>query len=172
MNIPSVAIVLALIVGGGVLATSVFAPMSLATDLGYTDEDACAIIEARGATGIQRLKASGFPRPTTGDVEVYRLTRDDAPQLVLRIDWMHEHAQCLPHSYTPKPTVNVDLSERAYNALVGELTRVINGEGLSGNGIGNWLALWWGTDITIPNHPDSSAAYKRDVTLWAAGWLS
>lgn len=151
-------------------------PASLATDAGLTDQDVCASVVTAGPHAVDRLEQSGFPRATTGSVEIYRLARHaggDAwtTEAQVEIDWAARTARCLPADYAGPADVTFQLKPRAYDALVAELRHVLETGEPSGHVFGNWLVITLWTDVSIHNNEAYAPAYERTLAKWAAGRL-
>lgn len=146
------------------------APLSLATDVGVTDEDACSAVQTAGPEAIQRLEASGFPHPTSDHIETYRLTLTSTREVkaIVQIDWANNFAHCLPISTETPFTVSIDMQEKAYSRLVQELRSVLE----TGEGTGKWGnygTIIQFTDVTLPDG-SSNWKYRASLAWWAAGF--
>lgn len=144
-------------------------PLSLAADLGYSQEDACRIIQDAGPDAVRRLEETGFPRPTDYPVERYRLSqaRTGEAKAIIEIDWGTNHARCLPLDPATPVTVSVDMNDRAYRDLVEELRSVVT----TGQHSGDWpkyVRVLLYTSIQLPEG-GSEWAYKARLAKWAAG---
>lgn len=170
MNPPTLVLVLLVVAAIGITISG--APLSLATDIGVTDQDICDALDKDGAHAVQRLQHTGFPHASLDDVERYRLTRSGTPEAAIEIDWKAGTATCLPNTYNGPVTAELQLSERAYRVAVGELIHVVQTGDLAKGGWGNRLALLFGSDISIPGNPDYEPTYKRTLAQWAAGQLA
>lgn len=164
--------VIAGIVGVAIVA-SAFLParsdaLSLATDVGITDQELCTLLDQHGRTAVQRLEASGFPHATKNQREVYRLLNDGRTEAVLLVDWGQQRAECLPLTYAGVVDVEVRMTPKAYAAFVGEIRSVIR-EGSISLHPGNLLPVWVGTDVVIPGGVGN--LYELKAAAWAAGWL-
>lgn len=150
-------------------------PASLAGDVGLRDEDVCAAVAAQpGTDALDRLAATGFPRATIDDVEIYRLLHAGVPQAAVQLDWSTRTATCLPLDQAPPwISAELDLDGAAYGALVEELKHVIETGHPSGHVAGNAWAVWWGgrDGIHIPTNPDYENKYRWELAKWAAGLL-
>ena len=165
-----VPVLMLVVVAGFVLVGAT--TLSLATDAGLTDEDVCREVASQGPEAVRRLEAAGFPRASTSDVEVYRLTRSGTAEAVVRIDWAGDAAACLPLAYDGVVTASVDMTDGAYGVVVGEIREVLRTGELSGHTLGNLIAVWFGTDITIPENPRYEGTYEWRVARWTAGFLA
>lgn len=166
----------------GVLLLAFFVPvaphqLSLAGDVGLTDQSVCDVLEAQGTRAIQRLNASGFPHPTSGHVELYRLLKDNATQAQIRIDWQAGEASCLPTSYDGPVDAALQMKPGAYDTLVKELRDVLQ-SGQVDLSAGAGASLLGGTHVEIYHADDGRAVrgdwwdegvYKARLAAWAGG---
>ena len=144
-------------------------PLSLATDVGYTDEDVCQAVDAQGSAAIHRLEETLFPHATDRPVEVYRLLREGEPMAAVRIDWRARTATCLPLDEPMPATVDIAMSKDAYGVLVRELRSVIITGGFASPSIASMVRIAWGTSTTVHTSEDEGASYKWALAKWAAG---
>ena len=144
--------------------------MSLATDVGVSDADACAAVEGSGPTAIARLNASAFPHASTKSVEVYKLTSNGQDEGAVRIDWARGQASCLDPGASDVPTATMDMSPGAYGIVVAELKHVLETGKTTGH-VANWLKLMWPGAVSIhaPDAPGGEGSYKWSLASWAAG---
>lgn len=160
-----------LVIFAGILVGG-WGPMSLATDVGLTDEEVCSAVQTEGHHAVRRLKESGFPKASTSPVEIYRLTREGTPEAAVRIDWQNMVAECMPLTYTGPVTADLQMSNGAYRVVVGELRSILTTGTTSGGVLGDQIAVWWGTSIHIPENEAYGPTYKTTVAKWAAGRLA
>lgn len=162
--VPALAIVL--VVGLMLGATG---GLSLAEDLGHTDEEVCAVLAQDGPAAVERLIESGFPHASLASSEVYALDQDGVREAILRVDWDAGTATCLPLDSRVEPTAVIEMKPSAYRALVGELALVLETGELSGSW--NYLGIILGSKISIPDNEAYESKYRREVAKWATGWL-
>lgn len=155
----------------GVVLTNRDAPLSFATDIGYTDVQVCETIDKYGEAAVLRLLESGFPRPTSKPIESYRLISDGKQKALLQVDWQGRRAACMPPDHAGPVTVTLVLDHRAYNTFVGEVKSVIMTGAYSGDWYAGWI-MWWGLDAYVDADPDASGAYKAALGRWAAGKIA
>lgn len=161
------------IVGAIVLLSASSSQLSLATDVGKTDDATCRDIAGQhGADAVARLEQSGFPHATGGTQEVYRLSRDGTPEALVGIDWAQGVASCVPLDYAGPIAANLDMTPKAYGALVGELRSVIVLGHLTAPSVANGWALYWGSHVHADGRDwTGDMAYKGALAKWAAGYL-
>lgn len=166
--LPVVAIVL---VAGVVLGVAPW-PLSLATDVGLTDETVCTAVDQSGPRAITRLQETGFPHASTSSVEVYRMTvAGGEVKAMVRLDWASGTASCLPLDAATPYTASLDLEPRAYHAVVQEIRSVlVDGEAPSTSLADKW-AIITGTSISIPGNEAYESKYEKQALAWAAGEL-
>lgn len=147
-------------------------PASIATDVGRTDEDACAALRANADWAVARLEASGFPHATGQNVETYRLVRTDTNtvEAAITIHWIDRAAYCAPFDTNSPYTVSFDMNAKAYNALVHELTSVLTTGEMSSDKVTSGGYIVWGTSITNAEGSPNNA-YRVELAKWAAGML-
>lgn len=165
------AVFLAFLAVGAVFTTR-DAPLSLATDIGSTDVELCETIQTYGNAAVSRLEATRFPHASDELVEIYRLAQDREVKSVVMIDWLNREAQCVPIDQPGPWTATLVMTERAYSALIGELRNVMTTGGLSGHVLGNYWAIWYGTDVMIHEDPGANSRYEWSLAAWGAGRLT
>lgn len=167
--LPALAIVL---IGAAAIGLNA-GPLSLATDVGHTDEDVCQAVTDHAAYSLDRLDATGFPRASTSTREIYQLTRNGEVEARILIDWGARTAECLPLDGESAHTASLDMTGGAYQTLVDALKHVLaTGEAPTEAGFWKAVGLWWGTSVSIPENPDYAPAYTQKVYKWAAGTLA
>lgn len=142
-------------------------PLSLLADAGVDEARACARVQQYGAWGVQRLEATGFPRATTRDVEVYRLWAAREEKLALELDWASDAARCLPAGSGAPSTVDLGLTVAEYRAVVDQLLGVMATINASSLDVPSLLAVAWGVDVHVDGQPDHE--HKRDLVRWVIG---
>lgn len=163
--------VLALVLIAGWFLSASYAPASLISDAGLDETHVCNAISAQGGDALRKLEASGFPHATGDPVEVYELRREGVREAIIRLDWARGKADCLPAEYAGGVTASLWLSDKAYAVTVGELRHVLEHGDLSGHALGNFMAIWLHSEISIPSDPGSEGRYVWRLAKWAAGWL-
>ena len=147
------------------------APLSLATDVGYTDTDVCDALDAQGPAAILHLEETMFPHATTRPVEVYRLLREGEAMAAVRIDWPTRTATCLPLDEPMPTTVDIAMSKDAYGVLVRELRSVIATGSFESPSIASMARIAWGTSTTVHAAEGEGGSYKWALAKWVAGIL-
>ena len=143
-------------------------PLSLATDVGVTDVDACTAVAEYGPMVVPRLEESGFPHATTEPVERYRLTRGGEVEAAIEIRWIEQNAYCVPLDADLPYTISFDMNPGAYSSLVHELTSVLSTGKPSSDAWKNRISILTGTDV-VDAQGESKFGYKAELAAWAAG---
>lgn len=141
-------------------------PLSLATDVGVTDEDACSAIRTTGPLAVERLESTNFPHATPNDVEVYELQHARTNEVKARIivDWVNNNAACQDLTTpTPAGAVVVRMNDATYASFTSELRHVIL-TGETSDSWGNYLRI-----LTYTQIDGAKDWYKMDLAKWAAG---
>lgn len=162
-----------LLAGVGLVLVATFAPsdpLSLATDVGVRDEDACEAVRLAGPAAVERLESSGFPHATLDPVEVYRLVHAGRIEAAVRIDWTGRSAGCVASTHELS-AAEIHLEDAAYRVLVGELQHVLE-TGAPSKHPGNAWTLFWGSDVRVPSNPSYSDRYELELARWSAGRLA
>lgn len=150
--------------------------MSLATDLGYTDEGVEHACLRDCPRLVAALEATGFPHATTADRELYVLRVGDDVKQVIAIDWKERDAAVVAGrdavdftQWGTLPETTLTLSPGAYADLVTTLQGYANGEHGRGTTSVRLVALWLQTGITLDDgNTLDELAYRGKITTWAA----
>lgn len=143
--------------------------LSLATDAGYTDADACAAVQQWGPASVRRLESAGFPHATANPAEIYELQRSGTREAIVYIDWENDAAQCLSLNYPGTGHAVIDMTPRAYGVLVSEIKHTAEHGKPSGHVVGNLFTITFGTTVTVDGDASAGKQYKRALAWWATG---